>query len=389
MTHAPRRHVAPLVGVLLFLDLVAYTALVPLLPRLQRELGVTELAVGLLMGVLAWGTLGLGLPMGAVTERLGPRRTTLLGAGIAAASLLAFAGSSTFASLLTTRLVQGVASAAVWVAGPAWAAAGTTGVARDRITTRVTAAGMVGTVVGPGLGASLAAPDHALLAFSIVGWTLFAVALAGFLSTRRRAWSEPTRRPRLRDTTVVWRSPLFLVGAAMACITALTNASESVILALGLGERGMTAGQLGLIFSVGGAALATTQAVSPRLFPGWAPGVRAMAALGALGAVMAIPALLPTIPGLTATALGLPLVGGAAYGIALALISRGAEETGSSLAVGLAYWSVLWSLGASLGPVLLGWVLGTAGERAAVVMAAAIPALAAPAMYRIARRGLR
>ncbi|UCG39935.1 MAG: hypothetical protein JSV07_05515, partial [Acidimicrobiia bacterium] len=122
---------------------------------------------------------------------------------------------------------------------------------------------------------------------------------------------------------------------------------------------------------------------------GVAPERRAAYALAIVGAVMALPALLPTVEGLATAAIGLPMVGGFAYGVALALISRGAEETGSTIAVGLAYWSVLWSAGASVGPTLHGWVLGVGGETVAILVAAAIPVLLIPAVLRIAHRGLR
>lgn len=384
------RPIAPVVvGVILFLDLVAYTALVPLLPGLQQALGASELAIGLLVGVLAWGTLALGLPMSAVTDRIGPRRVTLLGAALAGISLIWFGAATTFGTLLAARLVQGVASAALWVAGPSWSAVGTDGTRRDRRTTTVTAAGMTGTVVGPGLGALLATPDRPLLAFTVLGWVILATTAAGVVATRRVGLAAPTRRPRLRDSTIVWRSPLFTVGAITAAAAALTNSSESVIITLGLGNRGVAATTLGVLFSIGGAGLAATQAASTRILPGVAPERRAAYALAIVGAVMALPALLPTVEGLATAAIGLPMVGGFAYGVALALISRGAEETGSTIAVGLAYWSVLWSAGASVGPTLHGWVLGVGGETVAILVAAAIPVLLIPAVLRIAHRGLR
>ena len=384
------RPIAPVVvGVILFLDLVAYTALVPLLPGLQQVLGASELAIGLLVGVLAWGTLALGLPMSAVTDRIGPRRVTLLGAALAGISLIWFGAATTFGTLLAARLVQGVASTALWVAGPSWSAVGTDGTRRDRRTTTVTAAGMTGTVVGPGLGALLATPDRPLLAFTVLGWVILATTAAGVVATRRVGLTAPTRRPRLRDSTIVWRSPLFTVGAITAAAAALTNSSESVIITLGLGNRGVAATTLGVLFSIGGAGLAATQAASTRILTGVAPERRAAYALAIVGAVMALPALLPTVEGLATAAIGLPMVGGFAYGVALALISRGAEETGSTIAVGLAYWSVLWSAGASVGPTLHGWVLGVGGETVAILVAAAIPVLLIPAVLRIAHRGLR
>ncbi len=389
MIDGPRRFVPAAVGAILFLDLVAYTALLPLLPALQRDLGASEIAIGLLVGVLAWGTLVLGLPMSAVTDRVGPRRTNLLGTALAGASLIAFGASASFGLLLGFRLAQGVASAAMWIAGPAWAAAGTTGTARDRRTTAVTSAGMVGTIVGPAFGAWLSSPGDPLRAFSILGWTLLVGTGVLTLATRRLRNTEQLRRPRFRDSTVVWRSGRFVIGAGAVAVAAFTVSAESVILTLGLGDRGAGTTLLGVTFSVAGAGLAVTQAASPRLFPRW-PGERRMAvALLGLGGCMALPAIVPTVSGLVASVIGLSLLAGFAYGTGLALISGGSEETGSTVAVALAYWTVLWSAGASVGPAFHGWMLGRVGESTAVLVAAALPVLAVPWVVRIARRGLR
>jgi MFS transporter len=87
-----------------FLDVVFYAAITPLLPSYVDDLGLSKTSAGVLSGAYAAGTLVASLPAGFMAARLGPRRTllaglALLGAATAAASgrLPARAGGSGWA----------------------------------------------------------------------------------------------------------------------------------------------------------------------------------------------------------------------------------------------------------------------------------------------------
>lgn len=377
-----------LTGLLIFGDMVGYTALIPLLPDLQRLLQVDETQVGLLVAGLAYGTLVFSLPMAALAGRLGPRRVALSGSGLIAVAFLLTWFLPSFGWILAARVLHGIASSALWVAAPTWVVAATTENNVARVATRVTGIGMLGTIVGPAFGGWLATPSDPLRAFLFIGVALAGVTLVGVLTTRVVGSVEVTKPPRLRDVTAVWRSPLFLVGSIIVIAAATAGSAESVIIALGLGEREVSQRAMGILFSVGGAGLAVAQAVSYRFLPRSAPHRRGVLVLAILTLVVGAAFIFPNVVGFSVTLLMLPVAGGLGYGISIAFLSDGAEETGSTMAVGVAYWSILWAVGASLGPTSYGWVLEAAGESSALLAVMVTTVVLAAAVWVVGRARL-
>ena len=95
----------------------------------------------------------------------------------------------------------------------------------------------------------------------------------------------------------------------------------------------------------------------------------------------------PTVVGFSTTVVLLPVAAGLAYGLSIAFLSDGAEQAGSTVAVGVAYWSILWAVGASVGPTAYGWLLESTGEATtlAAVMGATVALGAAVWLYGRAR----
>lgn len=377
-----------LTGLLIFGDMVGYTALIPLLPDLQRLLQVNETQVGLLVAGLAYGTLVFSLPMAALAGRLGPRRVALSGSGLIAVAFFLTWFLPSFGWILAARVLHGIASSALWVAAPTWVVATTAENNIARVATRVTGIGMLGTIVGPAFGGLLATPSDPLRAFLFIGVVLAAVTLVGVLATRVVGSVEVTKPPRLRDVTAVWRSPLFMIGSIIVIAAATAGSAESVIIALGLGEREVSQRAMGVLFSVGGAGLALAQAVSYRFLPRSEPYKRGVLVLAILAMVVGVAFTFPTVVGFSVTLLLLPMAGGLGYGISIAFLSDGAEATGSTMAVGVAYWSILWAAGASLGPTSYGWVLETAGESNALLAVIVTTVVLAAAVWLVGRARL-
>ncbi len=75
-----------LVCALAFLDLALWLAAVPLLPRWERELGLSKLESGIVVGAYSVSVLVASLPVGRIADRVGPKRMT-----VAAAILFAVA----------------------------------------------------------------------------------------------------------------------------------------------------------------------------------------------------------------------------------------------------------------------------------------------------------
>src|SRR5580692_8905648 len=100
-----------------FTDIVAYSIAVPVLPDMSRRLGASPTMIGLLFASFGVTVLGVSVPMGAVSDRIG-RKLPLVGGLIAlAVSTVLFAFAERLPALFAARLVQGAADAITWVVG--------------------------------------------------------------------------------------------------------------------------------------------------------------------------------------------------------------------------------------------------------------------------------
>jgi predicted MFS family arabinose efflux permease len=369
----PIRPRLPIVAGLLFVDMLGFSALLPLIPELQRQLGVSEVAIGILVAGMPLGAALLTLPMGRVTDVVGPRRVTVAGSVLVGVSFLAFAFLDTYGWLVAARVLQGVGSTALWVAGPAWVALGDeAGRARRLATT--TGAGMAGTIVGAGLGGWMAAAYGLLSSFVLLGVLVLAGAVVTLLATRRPALQPPPTIGLLATLAAGFRSARFRTGAGATMLAALIGAAESAVLALALGREGLDERALGVWMSLAGVALVVGQVSGPRVASHIGMR-RTMAIAGAFAGGLAVAAAVaPTVPLLLVMLVGLPLPLGWLYGLSLDLLAGGATEAGSTAAIGIAWWNLTWAIGATLGPVAITATLQAADVGAAIALVAGFAA---------------
>src|SRR5436190_5395474 len=106
-----------LVSFAAFTDLVAYSIAVPVLPDLTRRLGASPTVIGLLFASFGVTLLGVSVPIGAVSDRVGRRLPLVFGMVILALATLAFAYADRLPWLFTARLMQGAADAVTWGVG--------------------------------------------------------------------------------------------------------------------------------------------------------------------------------------------------------------------------------------------------------------------------------
>jgi MFS family permease len=379
----PIRPRLPVVAALLFVDLLGFSALLPLIPELQRQLGVSDVAIGFLVAGMPLGTALLTLPMGRVTDLVGPRRITIAGAALVGIAFLGFAFLGSYGWLLTTRLLQGVGSTALWVAGPAWVALGDEA-GRARRLAATTGAGMAGSIVGAGLGGWMAGAYGLLSSFVLLGALLLVGAVVTAAVTKRPERLPPPTTGLFDVLGAGFRSRRFRTGATATLLAALIGAAESAVLALALGREGLTERDLGLWMSLAGVALVAGQVSGPRVAARIGTG-RTLALAGALAAALsASAAFSPSTPMLVAMLVGLPLPLGWLYGLSLDLLAGGATEAGSTAAIGIAWWNLTWAIGATAGPVAITVTLQAAGVPAAIALVTGF----AVAVVVVAVRGL-
>jgi MFS family permease len=159
---------------LFFVAGIAQAAIVPLLPRLAAEHGLTASETGLLLALPGLATLAVSVPAGIAADRIGARRCTLLAGIVLCVSCLAEAAPSLWL-LLVGRLLFGVAYGVLWTTGAAWLAELDSEPGGSRIGPSVTCAS-VGMMVGPAVGGLVAGAGATGLPF-----VLIAVASAGVM----------------------------------------------------------------------------------------------------------------------------------------------------------------------------------------------------------------
>jgi MFS family permease len=91
----------------------------PLMPVLMRTFQIDLTQAGLLMSSIAMIGLVLALPIGIVLQRLGPKVALLIALGLMAVGASTGALSSSFATLLGSRVVEGLGMALMGVTAPA------------------------------------------------------------------------------------------------------------------------------------------------------------------------------------------------------------------------------------------------------------------------------
>ena len=87
----------------------------PLVPTFVTELGLTYGAAGTLMASYFWTYIAVQLPMGAITDRFGARRTMLGSLALLGVGVVAFVLSRGYADSLLARALVGLGSAGFWL----------------------------------------------------------------------------------------------------------------------------------------------------------------------------------------------------------------------------------------------------------------------------------
>ncbi|MEI8261856.1 MAG: MFS transporter, partial [Actinomycetes bacterium] len=96
---SPRRLTA-LISSLIFLDMITWLAAVPLVPVWQKEFGLSDDQSGLILGIYSFAVLLFAIPAGHLSDRLGARRMTLIGASLFIVAAPSIALAHTFCLLV-------------------------------------------------------------------------------------------------------------------------------------------------------------------------------------------------------------------------------------------------------------------------------------------------
>ena len=336
-----------------FIDLLGFGIVLPLLPTYAATFGVSPAAIGLL--VTSFSLLQLvAVPVwGGLSDRFGRRPVLIVGLVGSTASYLMFAFAHTYMVLLVSRIVAGAMGATVGV-GQAYIADVTAPERRAQALGMLGAAFALGFILGPAVGGILAAhryADAGLVAAALCAANALA-ALAWLPETPQHRAARPRERVRL--------APL---AAALAASLLLTAGWAVIHVTLPLFGRDVlhdTTRRMGMLFAYMGVVSAIVQGglvgrLAPRL------GERRLAVTGALLLAVGL-ALVPVTAG---TGWFLPVLGVLSAGSALAgpsvyaVVSRSATSGQQGTALGLSQTAS--TLGRIVGPSVAGFLIGARG----------------------------
>lgn len=349
-----------LVTLATFTDLVAYSVCVPVLPDLARRLGASATTIGLLFASFGVTLVAVGVPMGAVSDRVGRRLPLVAGMLALAGSTAAFAAADTLPWLFTARMIQGAADGATWVVGLALVADLYGPEDRGRVIGYVMSGTSAGIIVGPSIGGWLYQAGGVALPFLFTS-ALSLVCAAGF------AWIRPpavAAAPSPRGS--IWsiaRAPAVALCVAAVVVVSATIAMLEPVLplffdaALGLGPA-----DIGLLFGMAAVASAVMPFVYGPMTDRWGGRWLTLAGLVLMSAWMPMMA--------TATSFLTALVIIVVLWVAVALtitpsLAYMAEVTssagGDAYGVGYGLYNTAWGLGLLGGPALGGWLFERLG----------------------------
>ncbi len=363
-----------IIFVTVFIDLLGFGIIIPLLPFYAETFGASAMVVGLLATSFSLMQFVFAPIWGRLSDRWGRRPIILAGLLGSALSYLAFGLATSLPMLFAARILAGIAGANIPTA-QAFIADSTTPQNRARGMGLVGAAFGLGFIFGPAIGGFLSAWGYQAPAFfaatlSLANFSAALFFLPESLPPERRgvsgragrieAFRRAITRPRLPLVLLV----SFLVMTSFASF-------ESMFALFAEARFGFGATTIGYLFAWVGLVLAVVQGVLVgTLVPRIGEHRLVPAAILVMAVALAGHALAPTVPWLMA-ALGLLAMGmGFNSPSILAIVSRLADPADQGGTLGIS--QSLASLARILGPLWGGFVFDRFGPSMPLYTASAL-----------------
>jgi MFS family permease len=232
-----------LAGAVVFVDMLFFSALTPLLPHYAHTLGLGKTGAGALTAAYPLGVLVGAIPSGAVAARLGVKPTVVVGLSTVAVCVVVFGLADQAWQLFVARFVQGIASAFSWTGALAWLIAAAPKERRGALIGSAFAAAVGGTLFGPVLGG--------VASFAGTGWTFSVVGLAslGLVAFAATTSAAPPNEPQpLSALFAAFRDRQLLVCFWLVLLPGLLFGNLSVLVPLRLSHLGSSGAAIGAVF---------------------------------------------------------------------------------------------------------------------------------------------
>jgi MFS family permease len=364
------RRLVILASTMVFLDVVFFSAIAPLLPEYADDLHLSDAAAGILSASYAAGTLLAALPAGFVASRVGPRRTVIWGLCTLGVASLAFGLVEQIVLLDLARFIQGVAGALIWSGALTWLV--TTAPEEKR-------GSVIGTALGTAVAGALLGPALGALAGTVGTGPVFGSVLVISLVLAYLAWRTPessvpeTQTLREVATTMVSR-PVVNAAIFVAVPSALFGAIE-VLVPLRIDDLGGSHGVIAAGFIAGAGLEAFLAPIAGRFSDRVGRRTPYVIGLSICAFAMVLLAGAQVLGLVLATLIVISLGAGLCFAPAMTMISDIAASSGlhQGFAAGLS--NMAWASGQVLGGVGGGVVATFTGNAVPCLVLAALMAV--------------
>jgi MFS family permease len=379
-----RRYPVAVVLLTVFVDLLGFGIVLPILPFYAQRYGASPVQIGAIIAAFSLMQFLFTPVWGRVSDRIGRRPVILVSLFGSVASYLLFARAESVLALLGSRMLAGVAGANL-AAAQAYIADVTTPETRARGMGWISAAFGLGYMVGPPIAAIVSvrwgvhAPGYVAAALAFINLVLARLWLPEAVPTADKSLMHRTFDPRVLHR-VLKRPVLGGVTLTMTAV-ALATSGVTAMLALYLQARfGFDATHTAWIFSLIGLTSSAIQlGLVHTLVTRFGEKRLSITGIALLAVSLLAIALAPT-PAILRVVLVMYAIGFALTGpSALSLVSRAATEGEQGMVIG-----VVQSLGALarvVGPMAAGVALGRLGAGAPMVAGSIVCALASVYMW--------
>ncbi|MGH3065286.1 MAG: MFS transporter [Gaiellaceae bacterium] len=390
MRRPTMRHTVAPIYALFLLETLVWIAMVPLAPTFADEFALSGVETGMILAASSLAALVVALPLGVLADRFGARRVTIASACLFTVATLGQGLATDFSTLLAARVAFGISFGALWGAGASWLSDSLEEERRARALALTTTVAGLGFTAGPVFAGVLADRYDTGTPFLMLALAAAAVTAALFVTAPAATVDVPQQR--LREALRLAREDeLVLAGIAIIVLIGLVGGGVNLLIPLQLRENGVSAAEIGLLFSIASAVYTMVSAGVARL------GARsATLRVGGYAALLTgVTFSLVLASGSTLAAVAFVLLRAPPWStmdtIIYPLAAAGAHRSaiGRGSVMGLVMLG--WAAASTVGPLLAGGIGDAAGKRAAYAVLIGFCGLVGGWLLythaRVARRG--
>jgi MFS transporter, DHA1 family, solute carrier family 18 (vesicular amine transporter), member 1/2 len=343
---------------MIFVSVVADVAVVPLLPTLTSEHGLSSLETALLLSTTTFAMVVITLPLGRLADRVGARPLVACAGAFVVLGSIVLALANGLPALLAGRTLIGIANGIIWTAGVMIAGApgrpaGATG--------RAIAAGGTGLLVGPVLSGLLA--DRVGTWAPFAAGAVLALPVTLLFALQR---SEPVERPAVDaepPARGAHRNRIVVYAMLATVLLGFVGGMGNLLGTLRLSENGLSPSGIGVLFSIGALVWIVVAPLAGRM--GEQRSHIALTAVGCalLGGAWLVPVADRSTLAITAFLLASSAGRAGLNTFSYLLAGTGARSAGAGRGTVIGLVNLSWGVAAVIGPLAASAAHGNIDER--------------------------